>query len=60
MSRLLGLVRALFPHLESPRERDEAFLAQAVDNYDLERRMREIDARASNQGNASPVATGLW
>ncbi len=59
MSRLLGLIRALLPHLESARERDEAFLAQAVDNVDLERRMREIDARASTGGSAG-LATGLW
>ena len=34
-------------------ERDEAYLSQAVDIYDLERRMHEIDNRATT------LATGL-
>lgn len=58
MSRFLGLIRALLPHLESPQQRDEAFLAQAVDHCDLERRIRTLDARASNRGTGLPSA--LW
>ncbi len=46
MSPLTRLIRSLIPHVETQEERDEAYLAEAVDLYDLERRMREIDARA--------------
>jgi hypothetical protein len=53
MSKLIELIQALFPRFETQAERDEAYLNEAVDIYDLERRMREIDARATT------LATGL-
>ncbi len=31
------------------QERDEAYLCQSVDIYDLERRMRQLDARDSGR-----------
>ena len=43
MSKLLEFVRALITPDALSRNRDEAYLAEAVDNYDLERRMRFID-----------------
>lgn len=43
MSKLLEIVRALMAPDALARSRDEAYLAEAVDNYDLERRMRIID-----------------
>ena len=43
MSKLLEFFKALISIDESSQARDEAYLAEAVDNYDLERRMREID-----------------
>ncbi|MFO1272971.1 MAG: DUF3563 family protein [Rubrivivax sp.] len=46
MSRLADLIKALIPRIKTQEERDEAYLADAVDLYDLERRMREIDSRA--------------
>ena len=45
MSNLLSFLKALVPSMQSQRERDEAYLAEALDIYDLERRLREIDAR---------------
>ena len=53
MSKLFQLIQALLPRFESQAERDEAYLNQSVDIYDLERRMREIDGRAAT------IATGL-
>lgn len=46
MSRLIELIQALVPRFPSQAEADEAYLGAAVDIYDLERRMREIDTRA--------------
>ena len=48
MSKLLELIKALKPSAEPQRVRDEAYLAESVDIYDLERRMREIDCRGQN------------
>lgn len=53
MSKLIELIQALLPHVETQAERDEAYLNDSVDIYDLERRMREIDGRAGT------LATGL-
>ncbi len=53
MSALIELIKALLPDVESQAERDEAYLSESVDLYDLERRMREIDDRANT------LATGL-
>jgi hypothetical protein len=44
MSTLLVLLFNAFNRtFQSPQDRQEIYLAEAVDNYDLERRMREID-----------------
>ncbi len=45
MTNLLNFLAALMPTVESQNERDEAYLAGAVDIFDLERRMRLIDSR---------------
>lgn len=58
MSSLLNLLKSLLPAVESQRDRDEAYMAGAVDIYDLERRMREIDERGRR--NWSPIACGLY
>lgn len=46
MSKLMALIQALLPRFPSQAEADEAYLGAAVDLYDLERRMREIDTRS--------------
>lgn len=53
MSKLFELIQALFPRFETQAERDQDYLNESVDIYDLERRMREIDGRAAT------LATGL-
>lgn len=58
MTKLLNLLKSLLPAIESQRERDEAYMADAVDIYDLERRMREIDERGRR--NWSPIVHGLY
>ncbi len=58
MTHLLSILKFLVPSVESQTERDEAYMAEAVDIYDLERRMREIDERGRT--NWSPIAHGLY
>jgi hypothetical protein len=43
MSTLLALIHTLLPHILTQAERDEAYLCEAVDVSDLERRMRDLD-----------------
>ena len=50
MSTLYALIKALFPHIPTEQEREEAYLAESVDAQDLERRLREIDQRGQTQG----------
>ncbi len=45
MSAIKRLIHALLPTMASQRQRDEAHLAEAVDIYDLERRMLQLDQR---------------
>lgn len=46
MSKLIELIKAYLPQLRSQEDREFAYLSEAVDIYDLERRMREVDQRA--------------
>ena len=45
MSKLLKLIRAFVPCIGTPAGPDAAYLGKAVDIADLERRMREVEAR---------------
>jgi len=45
MSNILKLIKALALHFKSQKEIDDAYLAQASDIHDLERRMRDIEIR---------------
>jgi Protein of unknown function (DUF3563) len=58
MTNLLNFLKSLLPTIESQTERDEAYMAGAVDIYDLERRMREVDGRGRNHW--APVTYGLY
>lgn len=58
MTSLLNFLKSLLPAVESQRDRDEAYMAGAVDLYDLERRMREIDERGRRHW--SPISHGLY
>lgn len=59
MSKLLELIKALIPTIEPQHVRDEAYLAQSVDIYDLERRMREIEWRGRNGSPDFTFSLGL-
>ncbi len=56
---LFGFLRHLIPNIQSQQERDELYLADAVDIYDLERRMREIDCRGRHTQGGMPLGLGL-
>ena len=45
MSQLFDLIKAFVPHIPTQQELDAAYLNEAVDIYDVERRMAEIDQR---------------
>ena len=55
MTTIYSLLKSFLPAIESQQERDEAYLADATDLYDLERRMRDIDER----GRRTPSAAGV-
>jgi hypothetical protein len=47
MFHLFALLKALMPSVPSQQQRDEAYLSEATDIYDVERRIAEIDHRAA-------------
>ena len=59
MSKLFGLIQAILPEIEPQQARDQAYLAQSVDIYDLERRMREIEQRSRSAANDLTFSLGL-
>ena len=59
MSKVFELIKALMPRIEPQHLRDEAYLAESVDIYDLERRMREIDQRGRNASQDLIFSLGL-
>jgi Protein of unknown function (DUF3563) len=54
MSHLVALIKSLFPHVPSQKERDVAYLNQSTDIYDIERRMQEIDSRRRHTFGLTP------
>lgn len=54
MSKFAERIQALFSRIHSQKEIDNAYLNEAVDIYDVERRMREIDSRSNR--SPSPYA----
>lgn len=59
MSKLLGLIQAILPKVEPQQARDQVYLSQSVDIYDLERRMREIDQRGRSAASDLTFSLGL-
>ena len=59
VSRLFGLIQAILPEIEPQQARDQAYLVESVDIYDLERRMREIDQRGRCAANDLTFSLGL-
>lgn len=60
MSNFLKLLKGLVPFMPSQRESDETYLAEALDIADLERRIREIEARGRHATSDVPFGLGLW
>jgi hypothetical protein len=56
MSKLIELIKVLVPNLKSQKELDDAYLAQAPDIFDLERRMLGIEARSRSSSCAKLLA----
>ena len=46
MFKLMKIIQDLWPCLETPTDPDAVYLGEAVDISDLERRMREVEARS--------------
>ena len=59
MSKLFSLIQAILPEIEPQQARDQAYLAESVDIYDLERRMRELDQRGRAAGPDLTFSLGL-
>jgi len=47
MHHLIEILKSIVPAMPSQQSRDEAYLSEAVDIYDVERRIWEIDHRVS-------------
>lgn len=45
MSHFVEFIKTLVPHFPSQQQLDEQYLSEAVDIYDVERRMEELDHR---------------
>jgi hypothetical protein len=60
MSNFLEFLKALLPSLQSQRERDESYLAEAQNIADLEQRIRELETRGRNVISDLPRGLGLW
>jgi Protein of unknown function (DUF3563) len=58
MSKIQALLMSLMPQWRGQHLLDEQYLAESVDMFDLERRMHEIDNRASRR--SSDLAAGLY
>jgi len=48
MSKFIELTKALVPSFKSQRALDNAYLAEAINPYDFERRMQDIDVQSRN------------
>jgi len=59
MSKFTAFLNALLAAKNVPHDRDKAYLAEAADIYDLERRMREIDVRDRNASPELASSLGL-
>jgi len=60
MSNFVDFLRTLVPFMRSQRERDESYLAEAMDLYDLERRIRQVESRGRDARSDVPLGLGLW
>lgn len=55
MSKFLDFLGTMVPFIRPQRERDETYLAEALDLYDLERRIRQVEARGREARSDVPL-----
>jgi hypothetical protein len=53
MSNLTELIKALLPSFKSQTDLDNAYLCESINVFDLERRMRAIDATRFDHARSS-------
>ena len=58
LKNIYAIFTALLPRMPHQQDRDDAYLAEAVDIYDLERRMRELDQRGRYSRESLPLNPG--
>lgn len=58
-SKIFSTIKRVLPTVQRQQDRDEAYLAEAVDIYDLERRMRELDQRSRYSSQVMPLNFGF-
>lgn len=56
MSKLIERIKALIPIIKGQKDLDDAYLSRSADVYDLERRMRLLDA--ATRANARSLIFG--
>lgn len=56
MSKLIERIKALIPIIKGQKDLDDAYLSRSADVYDLERRMRLLDA--ASRDNARSLIFG--
>lgn len=56
MSKLIERIKALIPIIKGQKDLDDAYLSRSADVYDLERRMRLLDA--ASRANARSLIFG--
>jgi hypothetical protein len=57
--KFVNAIKAAMPVFEAQRAHDEAYLAESVDIFDVERRMREIEVRGENRSQAFSLLAGF-
>ncbi len=53
-----AIIKALLPRVPHQQNHYDAYLSEAVDIYDLERRMREVDHRGRYSRECLPLSPG--
>jgi Protein of unknown function (DUF3563) len=60
MSHFVEFIKTLVPHFPSQQQQDAQYLSEAVDIYDVERRIWEIDHRGAQSRSQAYSLGGAW
>lgn len=60
MSKIFSFIQSILPKRQQQQDRDDSYLAEAVDIYDLERRMRELDQRRRHSASYGGLPLQAW